>query len=66
MDACVEDIRRPPEIYPIVQETYRRALICRFPYAVFYEHDATTVTVYAVFHTSRNPAKWRERLPSPE
>jgi len=63
VDACIQSIRRQPEMYPIVHEGYRRALIRRFPYAVFYEHDGTTVTVYSVFHTSRDPAKWRQRLP---
>ena len=42
---------------------YRRALIRRFPYAIFFELVETTVTVYAVFHTSRDPEKWRQRLP---
>ena len=42
---------------------YRRSLIRRFPYAVFYECAGNKVMIYAVFHTSRNPAKWRQRLP---
>jgi hypothetical protein len=46
-----------------VHETYRRALIRRFPFAIFYEYAGTKVTVYAVFHTSRDPEKWRNRLP---
>ena len=56
-------IRRQPEIYPVVCETYRRALMRRFPYAIFFEYEETTVIVYAVFHTSRDPEKWRRRLP---
>jgi plasmid stabilization system protein ParE len=63
VDACIEAIRRGPESYPIVDQTYRRALVRRFPYAVFYEHAEGTVTIYAVFHTSRDPNKWRRRLP---
>ena len=63
VDACLEGIRRWPEMYSVVYEEYRRALIRRFPYAVFYERSQTTVTIYAVFHTSRNPDKWRVRLP---
>jgi plasmid stabilization system protein ParE len=46
-----------------VHEEFRRALVRRFPYAVFYEHTNTTVTVYCIFHTSREPEKWRKRLP---
>jgi plasmid stabilization system protein ParE len=62
VDACLESIRRQPEMYPVVHEGYRRSLIRRFPYAVFYEPSATA-TIYAVFHTSRDPDKWRQRLP---
>jgi plasmid stabilization system protein ParE len=63
LDASAERIRRQPLIYPLVYETYRRALMRRFPYAIFFECAETTVTVYAVFHTSRDPEKWRQRLP---
>ena len=63
VDACLEGIRRQPELYAAVYQTYRRALIRRFPYAVFYEYAEGRVTVYSVFHTSRNPEKWRQRLP---
>ena len=52
-----------PEMYTIVHENYRRGLVRRFPYAVFYEYAAGTVTVYGVLHTSRNPDRWRQRLP---
>jgi plasmid stabilization system protein ParE len=63
VDACVERIRRQPALYAFVHETYRRALVRRFPYAIFFEYGEPTVTVYAVFHTSRDPEKWRQRLP---
>jgi plasmid stabilization system protein ParE len=63
VDASIVGIRRQPEIYPLIHETYRRSLVRRFPYAVFFEYAEPTVTVYSVFHTSRDPEKWRERLP---
>jgi plasmid stabilization system protein ParE len=63
LDACIESIRRHPEMCTLVYESYRRALIRRFPYAVFYEYTETTITVHAVFHTARDPHKWRQRLP---
>ena len=62
VDAGLESIRRRPETHPVVHEDYRRSLIRRFPYAVFYEQSETTVTIYAVFHTSRDQDKWRQRL----
>jgi len=63
VDACLESIRRQPEMYRPVHETYRRALVRRFPFAIFYEYAEAAVTVYSVFHTSRDPEKWRQRLP---
>ena len=62
VEACIEGIRRRPALYAIVHEQYRRSLIRRFPYAVSYEYSGATVTIYAVFHTSRDPDKWRRRL----
>ncbi len=63
VDACIQRIRRTPEMCAKVHEDYRRVLVRRFPYAVFYEYTEGTVTVYCVFHTSRDPEKWRQRLP---
>jgi plasmid stabilization system protein ParE len=63
VDACIQYICRLPELHARVHENYRRALVRRFPYAIFYEHNDRTVTVFCVFHTSQNPEKWRTRLP---
>jgi plasmid stabilization system protein ParE len=45
VDACLQSVRRNP-LYPVVHEEYRRALVRRFPYAVFYEHTEQRVLVY--------------------
>ena len=63
VDACIQQIRRMPELHAKAHDEYRRALIRRFPYAVFYEYAGGTATVYCVFHTSRDPEKWRRRFP---
>ena len=62
LDASLQGLRRMPEMPPIAYKTFRRALIRRFPYAVFYEFEAQQVIVYSVFHTARDPRKWRQRL----
>ena len=38
VDACAEAICRTPEMHGVVHENYRRSLVRRFPYAVFYEY----------------------------
>lgn len=63
VDACFERVRRNPELMPIAYQAYRRAIIRRFPFAVIYEAASNVITVYAVFHSARDPDKWRQRLP---
>jgi plasmid stabilization system protein ParE len=63
VDACIQGIRRSPQTYAKVHQDYHRAIVRRFPYVIFYEYGDGKVTIYCVFHTSRNPDKWRERLP---
>ena len=46
VDACFLSIRRNPEMYAFAHESYRRALVRRFPYAIFYEHFEDTITIY--------------------
>ena len=66
---CVETalhaIQRNPLIYPTVHESYRRSLVRRFPFAIFFEFEPNQnrCVVYSVFHCSQDPEKWRSRLP---
>ncbi|MBN2091621.1 type II toxin-antitoxin system RelE/ParE family toxin [candidate division KSB1 bacterium] len=62
IDASIHALYRRPEMYPIVHENYHRILVRRFPYSIFYEYANATITIYSVFHNSRDPHKWRERL----
>ncbi len=63
VDACIQAILRFPEMHALFHGNYRRTLVRKFPYAVFYEYANDTVAVYCVFHTSQHPEKWRQRLP---
>ena len=63
VDACAQEICRFPEMFVKVYKGCRRSLVRRFPDAVFYERVGGTILVYCVFHTSRSPEKWRQRLP---
>ena len=62
LEASLEAIRRNPELLAPVYENYRRALVRRFPYCIFYEFEKETVTVFYIVHAARDPAKWRGRL----
>lgn len=62
VDALVHSILRMPDMYAIIYDTFRRGLVRRFPYSIFYEYLDETVVIYGIFHTSRDPEKWRMRL----
>ena len=62
LEATLSLIQRYPLMYPAIFDDSRRALIRRFPYAVIYEIEPTRVVIYAVFHCSQDPDKWKARL----
>ena len=60
---CIDDalsrVVRNPELYPIVYGNLRRAVVRRFPFAVFDEVTADEIHVVAVFHSRRDPETWK-------
>lgn len=62
VQATIEAVRRKPDQFQRVDGDVRRALVRRFPYAILYLADPECVAIIAVFHTSRDPAVWRERV----
>jgi toxin ParE1/3/4 len=62
IDDALSRIVRNPNLYPIVDRTLRRAVVRRFPFAIFYEVTADEIQVIAVFHSRRNPEKWKSRV----
>ena len=63
---CLESayalIAERPLLYPIRFDAFRRILVRRFPYAIYFEHDETTVFVHYVFHCVQGPGKLSQRL----
>ncbi len=54
-----------PEMYAFVHGAVRRAIVSRFPFAVFYLVEPSRVVILRVLHTSRDPRIWpRPRLKS--
>jgi toxin ParE1/3/4 len=61
IDQAMERIRRNPEAYPKVYKSFRRIVVRRFPFALFYEFSSTEIRVLAIFHSRRDPARWKKR-----
>ena len=62
VEACLAMVCRQPSMFPPVRDNFRRALIRRFPYEIFYESTLDGLVIYSVFHCSQDPKKWRKRL----
>jgi len=60
--AAFEELVAFPEKYEVVYGPHRRALLRRFPYSVYYVVGQHSLTVYGVFHTSRDPHVITEAL----
>ena len=63
VDDCLVAVRRTPDAFSGVGKGYRRAVLRRFPYGVFYEFANDSIVVYAVVHCAQDPVRWRSRLP---
>jgi plasmid stabilization system protein ParE len=62
LEECLEIVVKNPELFEVAYKQYRRTILRKFPYVVFYKYNGETVKVYAVFHSARDPRKWRRRL----
>lgn len=62
VEACADRVRRMPTMHEVVHSEFRRALVRKFPYSLFYDFDGESVVVHAVLHNARDPGVWRQRL----
>lgn len=63
VEAAIESIRRNPQAYQIVfGSTVRRAVTDRFPYSIIYSIEVDKILIVSIFHNSRNPIIWRDRI----
>jgi len=60
--ACATEIPRNPLLYTKVHHDFRRRLLRRFPYAIYFTVKADQVAVIGLFHCARNPHAVRKKL----
>ncbi|HVS63076.1 MAG TPA: type II toxin-antitoxin system RelE/ParE family toxin [Thermoanaerobaculia bacterium] len=61
VDQTLTQIAELPAMYPAVYRGLRRALLRRFPYAVYYRLRGESVRVLAFLHQRRSPNVIRSR-----
>ena len=57
----INSLKKDPYLFSIKYNTIRCRKIEKFPFLIHYEinEENKTVTIFAVFHTSRNPEIWK-------
>lgn len=59
---CISRIEGNPGSYQRVDGEVRRAVLHRFPYAIFYVVDSAHIEVLSILRSSRAPEVWRSRV----
>jgi plasmid stabilization system protein ParE len=62
IDDAIALIRARPTAFQIVHRTFRRVLLHRYPYALFYYAEQDRIVVVAVLHQARDPEMLGTRL----
>jgi len=62
LERQLELVTENPLQYEVRYRSIRRAVLRRFPYAVFYLFEDESVVVLAVEHQARDPEHWKQRL----
>jgi len=59
-DALITRISENPLVFPLVHGETRRAVLSRFPYAIYFRLADDTVVVLAI-HGRQDPSRWQGR-----
>jgi plasmid stabilization system protein ParE len=62
IDNTLDFIHQMPESYPVLYRDVRRAVVKRFPYAIYYRIVSSRVIVTAIFHGQRDSKALQERI----
>jgi toxin ParE1/3/4 len=55
IDAAMVRIAAAPEQFPVRHLHFRRMLVRKFPYAIYFTESREAIVVHAVMHMARNP-----------
>ena len=57
VEAAIETIQEMPRLYAEHHLNFRRALVRRFPFSIFYSIEETEIVLHAVFDNRQDPAR---------
>jgi toxin ParE1/3/4 len=56
--AAIRGLRDNPERYPVYYRGFRRVLLRRFPYKIFYRIERDRVIIFRVLHASQDHTRY--------
>ena len=62
INLCFEIIKKNPKSLPFAHKDVRKYVVKKFPFVIYYRIVDTVIQVIAIFHASRNPEIWNERV----
>ncbi|MBL8725741.1 MAG: type II toxin-antitoxin system RelE/ParE family toxin [Planctomycetes bacterium] len=63
VDQFFAKLSESPAVFPEIAPGFRRGLLRRFPYGIYFAIETHAVVVHAVFHLHRNPDVVQTRRP---
>jgi plasmid stabilization system protein ParE len=58
----LENLKKSPLSFPLIHKNLRKYTVRKFPFVIYYQVEGFIIKVIAIFHTSRNPKIWDERI----
>jgi toxin ParE1/3/4 len=62
INSSLETIKKTPLSFPEIYKSLRKFTVKKFPFVIYYQVVDYTIIVISIFHTSRNPNIWTERV----
>ena len=58
----LENVKQNPFSFPEIHKNVRKYAIKKFPFVIYYQVIESVIRIIAIFHTSRNPEIWNDRV----
>lgn len=62
VDAVLDELSHATNRWPEIEKGVRQAPVPDWPFTVIYQVTRLSIGVVAIFHTSRNPQDWMQRI----
>jgi hypothetical protein len=62
IESAISKIQENPERYSIYRKKYRKFVVMKFPFTIFFKIITNLIIVIAVSHHSRHPDYWKYRI----